>query len=452
MAGMVSKNSSSSSCSHTADSISAPSSADSTGVQQAFDQWLNAWRTVADPAQWAKFAQTPNLQPNAAGDAASSVAASPFVAFANYQNPFAEAFAKGMPNVFSNGMPNAFPQMGAMPDFSKMNGMAEFSKLASSMPGFGAAMQGLPTLPKILSAAIPPEKLHQLQSDYSRDAAELLRQAGAQHIEPAMLKDPRFADTSWQTTPAFAFTAAWYLLNARYLQELADAIQSDTKARERIRFTVQQWAAAAAPSNFFALNPDAQKTLIESKGESLRQGMMNLLADMQRGKISQSDESQFVVGKNIATTEGSVVFENPLVQLIQYKPLAPKVYARPLLIVPPCINKFYILDLSPEGSLVRYALEQGHQVFILSWRNADQSVADKDLGRPRAGRRARHHRSREGDHRRRADQHARFLHRRDDSCDRIGGGEVARRRAGRIDDAAHLDARFLRHRRTRRVH
>ncbi|KND60823.1 Polyhydroxyalkanoic acid synthase [Candidatus Burkholderia verschuerenii] len=373
MAGMASKNSASSSRSRTADSSSAQSAADNSGVQQAFDQWLNAWRTVADPAQWAKLAQTPNLQPNAAGDAA----ASPFAAFANMPHPFAEAFAKGMPNMFPNGLPNAFPQIGAMPDFSKMNGMAEFAKLASSMPGFGAAMQGLPTLPKIPTAAIPPEKLHQLQSNYSRDAAELLRQAGSQQIEPTALKDRRFADTSWQTTPAYAFTAAWYLLNARYLQELADAIQSDTKTRERIRFTVQQWAAAAAPSNFFALNPDAQKTLIESKGESLRQGMMNLLADMQRGKISQSDESRFVVGKNIATTEGSVVFENPLVQLIQYKPLAPKVYARPLLIVPPCINKFYILDLSPEGSLVRYALEQGHQVYILSWRNADQSIADK---------------------------------------------------------------------------
>jgi polyhydroxyalkanoate synthase len=105
--------------------------------------------------------------------------------------------------------------------------------------------------------------------------------------------------------------------------------------------------------------------------------MMNLLADMQRGKISQSDESRFAVGKNIASTEGSVVYENELVQLIQYRPRAPKVYARPLLIVPPCINKFYILDLSPESSLVRYALDEGHQVFILSWRNADQSIAHK---------------------------------------------------------------------------
>jgi polyhydroxyalkanoate synthase len=377
---MASKSTSSSSRSRTADSTSAQAPSAETngvqqGVQQAFDQWLNAWRSVADPAQWAKFTQQTNSASAdtapAASDAAGA-AASPFAALS--------AFTNGFPNGFPSAFPNAFPTLGAMPqmpDLTKMNGIAEFAKLASSMPGFGAAMQGLPTLPKIPTAAIPPERLHQLQSDYSRDASALLKQAGAQAIDPSALKDRRFTDVSWQSTPAYAFTAAWYLLNARYLQELADAVQSDTKTRERIRFTVQQWAAAAAPSNFLALNPEAQKTLIESKGESLRQGMLNLLNDMQRGKISQSDESRFVVGKNIASTEGSVVYENELLQLIQYKPRAPKVYARPLLIVPPCINKYYILDLSPESSLVRYALEEGHQVFILSWRNADQSIAHK---------------------------------------------------------------------------
>ncbi|MDR5779580.1 class I poly(R)-hydroxyalkanoic acid synthase [Caballeronia sp. LZ065] len=376
---MASKTSSSSSRSRTADSTSAQASAETTGVQQAFDQWLNAWRSVADPAQWAKLTQQTNAAPDAAG-AGGAAASSPFAAFGAFANAFPNAFPGGFPQAFPAAFQGAFPAPGAMPqmpDFTNMNGMAEFAKLASSMPGFGAAMQGLPTLPKIPTAAIPPERLQQLQSNYSRDASELLRQASEQHIDPSALKDRRFTDTSWQTTPAYAFTAAWYLLNARYLQELADAVQSDPKTRERIRFTVQQWAAAASPSNYFALNPDAQKMLIESKGESLRQGMMNLLADMQRGKISQSDESGFAVGKNIASTEGSVVYENELVQLIQYKPRAPKVYARPLLIVPPCINKFYILDLSPESSLVRYALDEGHQVFILSWRNADQSIAHK---------------------------------------------------------------------------
>ncbi|WP_250509085.1 class I poly(R)-hydroxyalkanoic acid synthase [Caballeronia sp. GACF4] len=386
MASKSSSSSSSSARSRTASSSTAEVPADPTGVQQAFDQWLNAWRSVADPAQWAKFNPQTNAQTNAQtndGAAANSASAPPFGAFGSFGSfPGLGAF----PGLSGAGLPGAFPNafgavptvMPQMPDFAKMNGLAEFAKLASSMPGFGASMQGLPTLPKIPTAAIAPERLQQLQSNYSRDAAALLKQAGEQSIDPASLKDRRFTDTTWQNTPAYAFTAAWYLLNARYLQELADAVQSDPKTRERIRFTVQQWAAAASPSNYLALNPEAQKTLIESKGESLRQGMLNLLNDLQRGKISQSDESRFAVGKNIGSTEGSVVYENELVQLIQYKPLTPKVYARPLLIVPPCINKFYILDLQPESSLVRYALEQGQQVFILSWRNADQSLAAKE--------------------------------------------------------------------------
>ena len=158
---------------------------------------------------------------------------------------------------------------------------------------------------------------------------------------------------------------------------MVDALDTDPKVRERIRFAVQQWTAAASPSNFFALNPEAQKTLLDSKGESLRQGVMNLLGDMQRGKISQTDESGFVVGDNLANTEGSVVFENDLLQLIQYKPRTATVRERPLLIVPPCINKFYILDLQPENSLVAHGLDSGHQVFLISWRNADQSIAHK---------------------------------------------------------------------------
>ena len=164
---MASKSTSSSSRSRTADSTSAEaSSADTTGVQQAFDQWLNAWRSVADPAQWSKFTQQTNT--------ASDAAAAPFAAFAD----FAKGFSNGFP---STAFPAAFPTPGAMPqmpDFTKMNGLAEFAKLASSMPGFGAAMQGLPTLPKIPTAAIAPERLHELQSNYSRDAAESAQAGG----------------------------------------------------------------------------------------------------------------------------------------------------------------------------------------------------------------------------------------------------------------------------------
>jgi polyhydroxyalkanoate synthase len=247
--------------------------------------------------------------------------------------------------------------------------MPDFTKAAASMSPFA----GL-TMP---TAAIPPDRLQQLQTDYSREAMQLIQQAADAKQAVPELKDRRFSSEAWRATPAYGFTAAWYLLNARYLQELVDALETDPKTRERIRFAVQQWTAAASPSNFFALNPEAQKTLLESQGESLRQGVMNLLGDLQRGKISQTDESRFIVGKNLANTEGSIVFENDLFQLIQYKPRTATVRERPLLIVPPCINKFYILDLQPENSLVAHGLDSGHQVFLISWRNADASVAHK---------------------------------------------------------------------------
>ncbi len=270
----------------------------------------------------------------------------------------------------SLGVPGA-GQGGAfqMPQMPAMPAMPDFGNAAAAMAPFA----GL----KLPTAAIPTEHLQKLQADYSREAMQLIQQAADATPKIPELKDRRFSSDAWSASPAYAFTAAWYLLNARYLQELVDALDAEPKVRERIRFAVQQWTAAASPSNFFALNPEAQKTLLESRGESLRQGVANLLGDLQRGKISQTDESRFVVGKNLANTEGSVVFENDLIQLIQYKPRTASVRERPLLIVPPCINKFYILDLQPENSLVAHGLESGHQVFLISWRNADASIAHK---------------------------------------------------------------------------
>ena len=161
------------------------------------------------------------------------------------------------------------------------------------------------------------------------------------------------------------------------IQSLADAVEGDAKTRARIRFAVEQWMAAMAPSNYLAFNVEAQKKAIETKGESIAKGMQNLLHDMKQGHVSMTDESVFEVGKNVATTEGAVVFENELFQLIEYKPLTAKVFERPFLLVPPCINKFYILDLQPENSFIRYCVEQGHRTFVVSWRNPDESLAKK---------------------------------------------------------------------------
>ena len=184
-------------------------------------------------------------------------------------------------------------------------------------------------------------------------------------------------DQAWAANPVASFSAAAYLLNARTLMGMAEAVQTDDKTRARIRFALEQVTAAASPSNFLALNADAQKKAIDTKGESIAKGIQNLLHDLKQGHVSMTDESVFEVGKNVATTEGAVVFQNDLFQLIEYKPLTAKVYEKPFLLVPPCINKFYILDLQPENSLIRYAVAQGHRTFVVSWRNPDATLADK---------------------------------------------------------------------------
>ena len=217
------------------------------------------------------------------------------------------------------------------------------------------------------------EKLQALQQSYIAQASQLW--SGGLSQAPQVPKDRRFASENWAQNPLAAFTAAAYSLNSHALMGMAEAVQADEKTRQRIRFAVEQWVAAMAPSNFLALNPDAQKKALETKGESLSKGLQNMLQDMGKGYVSMTDESVFEVGKNVATTEGAVVYENDIFQLLEYKPLTEKVHERPFLLVPPCINKFYILDLQPENSLIRYAVSQGHRTFVISWRNPDASCA-----------------------------------------------------------------------------
>ena len=142
-----------------------------------------------------------------------------------------------------------------------------------------------------------------------------------------------------------------------------------------MRFAVLQWIGGVRRAS--SPQPEAQKKAIETQGESLADGMRHLWDDLQQGHLSQTDETAFEVGRNVATTEGWVVFENEFFQLLEYKPLTAKVYERPLLIVPPCINKFYILDLQPENSLIRHAVSEGHRVFVVSWKNAGEEIATR---------------------------------------------------------------------------
>lgn len=222
--------------------------------------------------------------------------------------------------------------------------------------------------------SVPMPVLAEVQGNYLKQATELWNQTLQHGQGAAPAGDRRFAAPAWDANPAAAYTAQMYLLNARTLMQMADSLEGDAKTKQRIRFGVQQWLDAASPNNFLALNPDAQRKALETKGESISQGMKNLWHDVQQGHVSQTDESVFEVGRNVATSEGQVVFENELFQLIEYKPLTAKVYERPMLFVPPCINKYYILDLQPENSLIRYTVEQGHRVFVVSWRNADESI------------------------------------------------------------------------------
>lgn len=224
-----------------------------------------------------------------------------------------------------------------------------------------------------LGAVLDPKTVTQLQNDYMQQLSALWQDFVAS--KTPSVADRRFAAPEWQSNPLFAFNAAAYLLNARFLMAMADAVDTTPRAKQRIRFAVQQMVDAMSPANFLVTNPEAQQKIIETKGESLAKGIAHMLEDMQKGRISQTDESAFEVGRNVATSEGMVVFENHLFQLIQYKPLTATVHERPLLLVPPCINKYYILDLQPENSLVRHAVGQGHTVFLVSWCNPDASLA-----------------------------------------------------------------------------
>ncbi|MBU6195178.1 MAG: class I poly(R)-hydroxyalkanoic acid synthase [Burkholderiales bacterium] len=225
--------------------------------------------------------------------------------------------------------------------------------------------------------SLPLQDLTRLQQHYLQEMTQLWNQALGASEQPAPLKDRRFSAQAWAQNPMAAFTARAYLLNARTLMEMAEAVEADAKTKARVRFAVQQWIDAASPSNFLALNPEAQQKAIESQGQSIAKGLEQLLADIRQGHMSQTDETVFEVGRNVATTEGTVVFENELMQLIEYKPLTAQVHERPILFVPPCINKYYILDLQPDNSVIRYTVEQGHRLFVVSWRNPDESLAAK---------------------------------------------------------------------------
>jgi polyhydroxyalkanoate synthase len=230
------------------------------------------------------------------------------------------------------------------------------------------------------------EKQVELWQDYMQlwqnTAQKLLGDEQEPVIEPDS-KDRRFKDESWQHSAVFDFLKQSYLLSARWLQHsVADASGGlDAHTARKLDFYTRQFVDAMSPSNFLMTNPEVLKATIESNGENLVKGLEHLLEDLERGKghlrISMTDLSAFEVGKNLAITKGKVIYQNDLMQLIQYAPSTKEVNKTPILIIPPWINKYYILDLQPDNSFVKWLVDQGHTVFIISWANPDADLSQK---------------------------------------------------------------------------
>ncbi len=198
-------------------------------------------------------------------------------------------------------------------------------------------------------------------------------------IEPAP-EDRRFKDTAWDDNAVFDYIKQSYLLTARWLQSTVRSVEGlDDKTSKKVDFYTRQFVDAMAPSNFVMTNPEVIRATMETGGENLVKGLQNLLSDLERGKgklhIKMTDFEAFEIGRNIAVTPGKVVFQTPLMQLIQYQPTTATAMKRPLLIIPPWINKFYILDLREKNSFVKWAVDQGISVFVVSWVNPDEKLA-----------------------------------------------------------------------------
>jgi polyhydroxyalkanoate synthase len=188
--------------------------------------------------------------------------------------------------------------------------------------------------------------------------------------------DRRFAAKEWQENPVFNYVRQSYLLTSNLLNDMAKVTPLEESNKKKLLFYTKYFVDAISPSNFAMTNPEVMRLAMETKGQSLMDGLKNLLTDLEKGRISMTDETAFQLGKNLAVTPGAVVYENDLMQLLQYQPTTEKVLDRPLVIVPPCINKFYILDLSPENSLIKYAVDQGNTVFVISWVNPGIELRD----------------------------------------------------------------------------
>jgi len=227
----------------------------------------------------------------------------------------------------------------------------------------------------------------QLWQDYINLVNSATRRFMGEEAEPLVSPakdDKRFRDPAWQEGAIFDFIKQSYLLSARWIQSVVKNVEGlDEKTAQKVDFYTRQFVDAVAPTNFVLTNPQVLRTTFETGGENLVKGLEHLLEDLERGKgqlqIKMTDPDAFKIGGNIVLTPGKVVYQNALMQLIQYSPTTEKVHKRPLVILPPWINKFYILDLRPENSFIKWAVDQGHTVFVVSWVNPDAELAQANF-------------------------------------------------------------------------
>jgi len=228
--------------------------------------------------------------------------------------------------------------------------------------------------------ALWQESLNLWQSTFQRSMGQ-----EAEPVASPERSDRRFKDQSWQEDIAFDYIKQSYLIASRFIKSTVSSVEGlDQQDQDKVDFYTRQFISAVSPSNFAATNPTVMRRVRETNGQSLLDGLKNLLSDMERGrgqlKISMTDMDAFRVGENVATSPGKVVYQNELMQLIQYEPSTEQVYKRPLLVVPPWINKFYILDLQPKNSLIKFIVDQGYTLFVISWVNPRRELAHKSFG------------------------------------------------------------------------
>ncbi len=238
----------------------------------------------------------------------------------------------------------------------------------------------------IADASVNAQSLTDAQTKMWQDSMKLWAGMLAKNGDGSVIEpergDRRFRSERWNDGSVFDFLKQSYLLAARYIEDVVGSVEGlDEKRAKQLAFYARQYADAMSPTNFALTNPDVLNETVDSNGQNLMRGFNNMIEDLKKGegklRITMTDTDAFELGKNVATTPGQVVFQNELMQLIQYEPTTETVFKRPLLVIPPWINKYYILDLRPENSLIRWLVSKGHTVFVVSWVNPDASLADK---------------------------------------------------------------------------